>query len=271
MEFNVLLLFDNNGREYVARISSAARQHGARHKLRISHENVYETNRTVLDAIAQPGIDGLILTPPVSDDRDVLFEIGKRNIPAVRIAPLLDLSRNDIVTMDEFDAARSIVEHLIENGHKRIGFIRGPRTHLVSIRRYNGYAAAVGKISARTDPALLTEGDFSRQSGRDLAPKLFAAGATAIFASNDEMAAGVIDAAGVAGLTVPRDLSVVGFDDNAIAKTTRPGLTTVRQPLEEMTEQACRLMGERLRNPGRQNDQVDVPFEIMKRGSVQAI
>ena len=271
MNHKVLLLFDNNGREYVARITAAARQYAAAHRLQLVHENVFETRRGVLDALMAHQFDGLMLTPPVSDDRDVLFEVSKRNTPTVRIAPLLDLSRNDLVTMDEFDASRSIVDHLIEKGHKRIGFIRGPRTHLVSIRRYNGYAAAVGKISSRIDPSLVTEGDFSRQSGRDVAPKLFAAKPTAIFASNDEMAAGVIDAAGEAGLSVPRDLSVVGFDDNAVAKSVRPGLTTVRQPLEEMTEQACRLLAERLRNPARQNDQVDVPFEIMERGSVQAI
>src|SRR5690606_7030481 len=130
---------------------------------------------------------GIVLTPPLSDDRHVLSLIEARRLPYVRIAPLLDPDRGCTVIMDEYDAARAITAHLLDKGHRRIGFIRGPRIHLVSMRRFNGYANALGGRGLRIDQQLIVQGDFSRQSGRDLADKLFAAKPTAIFASNDEM------------------------------------------------------------------------------------
>ena len=140
--------------------------------------------------------------------------------------------------MDEYDAARAITDLLLRKGHRRIGFVRGPKVHLVSMRRYNGYANALGGKGLRIDPTLVVQGDFSRQSGREQAATLFAARPTAIFASNDEMAVGIIDAAQAAGIAIPGDISLAGFDDNAIARTVRPRLTSVRQPLEEMGEAA---------------------------------
>jgi LacI family transcriptional regulator len=170
--------------------------------------------------------------------------------------------------MDEYDAARAITDLLLQKGHRRIGFVRGPNVHLVSMRRYNGYANALGGKGLRIDPALIVQGDFSRQSGREQAAKLFAAKPTAIFASNDEMAVGVIEAANSAGINIPGDISLAGFDDNAIARTVRPRLSSVRQPLEEMGEVACQILVDRLRNPARANQHKQVPFEIIARESV---
>ena len=112
------------------------------------------------------------------------------------------------------------------------------------------------------------QGDFSRQSGRDHAAALFAAKPTAIFASNDEMAAGIIDAAKAVGVDIPGQISLAGFDDNTIARTVRPRLTSVRQPLEEMGEAACRLLVDRIRRPSPTNEHKQVPFEIVERESV---
>lgn len=102
--------------------------------------------------------------------------------------------------MDEFDAARAITDHMLEKGHRRIGFLRGPREHLVSIRRYNGYAAALGGKGLRIDPGLIVQGDFSRESGRAQAAGLFAAKPTAIFAS-DGAGVGAADRAAARRLT----------------------------------------------------------------------
>ena len=136
------------------------------------------------------------------------------------------------------------------------------------MRRFNGYANALGGKGLRNDPALVVEGDFSRQSGREQAAALFAAKPTAIFASNDEMAAGIIDAANAAGIAIPGDISLAGFDDNAVARTVRPSLTSLRQPLEEMGEVACQMLADRLRNPARANQHKQVPFQIVERDSV---
>lgn len=264
----ILLLFDNNGREYVSRIQSGASRFGQAAGFRVDTENGFDSGRRIAEILVEELPRGLILTPPYSDDRHALSLIEERRLPYVRIAPMLDPDRGGTVIMDEYEAARAITDHLLEKGHRRIGFVRGPRTHLVSMRRYNGYASALGGKRLIPDPALIVQGDFSRQSGREHARTLFAAKPTAIFASNDEMAVGVIEAADRAGIAIPGDISLVGFDDNAIAKTCRPRLTTVRQPLEEMGESACQLLIERLRNPARPNAHAQVPFEIVERDSV---
>ena len=265
----ILLLFDNNGTEYVSRIQDAVARSARSLGFPVQAENLFTDRKPVTEFLDAVSPAGVILTPPLSDDRHVLSLIEQRGLPYVRIAPMLDPDRGSTVLMDEYDAARAITDHLLRKGHRRIGFVRGPSVHLVSMRRYNGYANALGGKGLRIDPALIVQGDFSRQSGREQAATLFAAKPTAIFASNDEMAAGVIDAANAAGIAIPRDISLAGFDDNAIARTVRPRLTSVRQPLEEMGEAACKLLIERIRQPlSAANQHKQVPFQIMERESV---
>ena len=264
----ILLLFDNNGTEYVSRIQDAVARSARSLGFPVQAENLFTDRKPVTEFLDAVSPAGVILTPPLSDDRHVLSLIEQRGLPYVRIAPMLDPDRGSTVLMDEYDAARAITDHLLRKGHRRIGFVRGPSVHLVSMRRYNGYANALGGKGLRIDPALIVQGDFSRQSGREQAATLFAAKPTAIFASNDEMAVGVIEAANAAGIEIPGDISLAGFDDNAIARTVRPRLTSVRQPLEEMGEVACQILIERLRNPTRTHQHKQVPFEIMARESV---
>lgn len=264
----ILLLFDNNGTEYVSRIQEAVTRAGRSSGFLVQAENLFTKRRPIAECLEAGTAAGVILTPPLSDDRHVLGQIEQCELPYVRIAPLLDTDRGCTVVMDEYDAARAITDHLLRKGHRRIGFVRGPSSHLVSMRRYNGYANALGGKGLRIDPSLIVQGDFSRQSGREQAAALFAAKPTAIFASNDEMAAGIIDAANAAGIAIPRDISLAGFDDNAIARTIRPRLTSVRQPLEEMGEAACKLLVESIRFSSRANRHEQVPFQIMERESV---
>lgn len=263
-----LLVFDNNGNEYVSRIKDGASRFSQSSGFPLQAENLFGTGKTMSDFLESDPPAGVILTPPLSDDRHVLNLLEERGLPYVRIAPLLDTDRGNTVVMDEYDAARAITDLLLQKGHRRIGFVRGPNVHLVSMRRYNGYANALGGKGLRIDPALIVQGDFSRQSGREQAAKLFAAKPTAIFASNDEMAVGVIEAANAAGISIPGDISLAGFDDNAIARTVRPRLSSVRQPLEEMGEAACQILVDRLRHAARGFQHKQVPFEIMARESV---
>jgi LacI family transcriptional regulator len=264
----ILLLFDNNGQEYVSRIQDGVARAGRSSGFPVQAENLFTNRKPIGEFLESDTLAGIILTPPLSDDRHVLSMIEERGLPCVRIAPMLEPDRGSTVVMDEYDAARAITDLLLRKGHRRIGFVRGPSIHLVSMRRYNGYANALGGKGLRIDPGLIVQGDFSRQSGRDKAATLFAAKPTAIFASNDEMAAGIIDAAHAAGIAIPGDISLAGFDDNAVARTVRPRLTSVRQPLEEMGEVACQLLVERIRNPSRANQHKEVPFQIVERDSV---
>jgi LacI family transcriptional regulator len=213
-------------------------------------------------------VAGIILSAPLCDDRHLLSAIESRPIPFVRIAPLLDSERGNIVIMDELQAASAITSLLTARGHRRIGIIRGPRTHLVSMRRFNGYAHALGAKGLRVDQSLVAQGDFTRESGREQAGRLFAANPTAIFASNDEMAAGIVDAAKKAGIAIPEQISLVGYDDNAVAASLRPRLTTVRQPLEAMGEEAGRQLVDAIRFRRTTNQLSVIPFEIIERDSV---
>jgi LacI family transcriptional regulator len=264
----ILLLFDNNGNEYVSRIQEGASRFGRSSGFPVQAENLHTSRRTAAQVLEADAVAGVVLTPPLSDDRQVLSLLEERGLPFVRIAPLLDRDRGCTVVMDEYDAARAITDLLLQKGHRRIGFVRGPDYHLVSMRRYNGYANALGGKGLRIDPTLIVKGDFSRQSGREVAATLFAAKPTAIFASNDEMAVGIIETANAVGVSIPGAISLAGFDDNAIARTVRPRLTSVRQPLEEMGEAACQLLVERIRQSSRGNVHKQVPFEIVERESV---
>jgi LacI family transcriptional regulator, galactose operon repressor len=264
----ILLLFNNSGREYVARIESAARRMCNSAGFNAAMDNAFESGASTADLLEDDTLAGVVLTPPYSDNRHALSLIEERNLPYVRIAPLLDMDRGCTVIMDEYDAARAITEHLLDKGHRRIAIMRGPDFQLVSMRRYNGYANALGARRLRVEQALVAQGDFSRESGREQAAKLFAARPTAIFASNDEMAAGIIDAANAARIAIPQQISLVGYDDNAVAKTTRPRLTTVRQPLELMGERAAKLLADRIRHPGGSLAHEIVPYEIVERESV---
>ena len=262
----ILLLFDNNGNEYVSRIQEGANRFGRSSGFPVQAENLFHSHKPITGLLESDNLAGVVLTPPLSDDRHVLALIEERGLACVRIAPMLDTDRGCTVVMDEYDAARAITELLLRKGHRRIGFVRGPRQHLVSMRRFNGYA--MGGKGQRIDPTLIVQGDFSRQSGREQAAALFAVKPTAIFASNDEMAVGIIDAANAAGIAIPGDISLVGFDDNAIARTVRPRLTSVRQPLEEMGEAACQLLIDSSRQFSRAGQHRQVPFQIMERDSV---
>jgi LacI family transcriptional regulator len=264
----IVLLFDNNVAEYQTRIHDAAARAARSLGFPLESENLHASRRPIAEVLKTETAAGFILTAPLSDDRHVLGLIDARGLPCVRIAPMLDPERGCTVVMDEYDAARAITDLLLRKGHRRIGFVRGPRVHLVSLRRYNGYAAAMGGKGLRLDPSLIAQGDFSRQSGREVAAALFAMRPTAIFASNDEMAVGVLDAALAGGIDVPRDVSLVGFDDNVIARTVRPRLTSVRQPLEEMGEAACKLLVDRIRRPSTAGRHEQVPFQIVERESV---
>ena len=266
----ILVLSDNVGGDYVSRIEAGASRHGRVASYRVTGTNLYGTSGGAANLLQDEGLAGVILTAPLCDDRRTLGEVEARKLPYARISPLLDAGRGDTVAMDEYAAARAITEHLLAKGHRRIAFLRGPKEHLVSIRRFNGYSSALGSKGVALDQSLVVEGDFSRDSGKAAASRLFAMRPDAIFASNDDMAAGIIDAAGGAGVSIPGDISLVGFDDNAVAQSVRPALTTVRQPLGEMGEAACKLLIDRIRNPAKAVEHVEVPYSIVERASVQA-
>jgi LacI family transcriptional regulator len=150
------------------------------------------------------------------------------------------------IGVDNLAGAYMAVRHLIKLGHQRIAHIAGPPAYLASHERYEGYRKALLEAGIAPDPELSLAGDFMPPSGRACASTLFALPPekrpTAIFAATDQMAYGVISAAEECGLSIPRDVALVGFDDDAPSMHVHPPLTTVRQPYYEMGEQGLKLL-----------------------------
>jgi LacI family transcriptional regulator len=200
--------------------------------------------------------DGVIfvtsdLTPPLH------AEFRRRNIPMVLVDPA-GVPAIDVPTIGATNWAGglSATEHLVSLGHRRIGFIAGPKRLLCSRARLDGYRAGLEASGIEVDDALIWQGDFYHESGFAGGTALLSMDAppTAIFAASDQMAFGVYEAVRQRGLRVPNDVSVVGFDDLAESRWTSPPLTTVRQPLSEMGLVAARTVlrlaqGEEIETP----------------------
>lgn len=192
--------------------------------------------------------EGVILPPPLSESVPILTELALAHTPVVTVA-MGKLYPNALnVRIDDFAAAKEMTEYLIGLGHRRLALITGHPGHMASEERERGFLSAVAGLSS-VDIAL-EKGELTFRSG------LFAAEAlldrpnppTAIFASNDDMAAAVISVAHRRGLQVPRDVSVVGFDDTAPATTVWPELTTIRQPVAAMAAAALELLLDDIRS-----------------------
>lgn len=220
------------------------------------------------------GLDGFIVAPPLSEHRVVIDALREIGSPFVRVSHG-DLSCDDLsVVINDTQAASDITEHLIAYGHKQIAFVMGASNQSSTALRLAGFKSAMSRHRLSTGGIYLKKGDFTLQSGFAAGERLFslASPPTAIFASNDEMAAGVISAAHKYGVKIPADVSIVGFDDTAIAESTWPPLTTVRQPIGDMARKAVIILADSLSSP--QLEPMDrlqiLDHEIVERGSVAA-
>jgi LacI family transcriptional regulator len=269
------LLYANPSANYVVDV-----QHGAMTRCREERFQLFvhqcggqgaELAREVLGIVDQTNVDGLVITPPLSESEHLTRALDRRTLPFVRIAPNAARHTSPYVDMDDESAAREMTEYLIGLGHRRIAFIVGHPAHCASRRRLQGYRLGLRahRIPFRAD--YVRQGYFEFESGLEGARELLALHEppTAIFASNDDMAAGALVAAHEKGLTVPDRLSVAGFDDTYIARTVWPPLTTVHQPSYDLAYAATDLLlqqlkceGARLPRPAR------LPYALVHRDSV---
>ncbi|MBE5314801.1 MAG: LacI family DNA-binding transcriptional regulator [Xanthomonadales bacterium] len=222
--------------------------------------------REVDSLIAQSRPGGLVLTPPLTDNDELLAHLHAQGVPFACISP--KRAEGCGVTFDEQQAARDITAHLIALGHRRIAHVRGHAAHGASIWRIDGYREALLEAGLEFDPALLVQGEFSFDSGMQAARILLDLedAPTAIFAANDDMAAGVVRVALERGLSVPGELSVCGFDDIPIARQIFPALTTVHQPAREMGATAAAELLKCMRDPA-QATMRRVPYSLCLRAS----
>ncbi len=184
---------------------------------------------------------GVILMPPVSENDAIAALCRELGCNYVRMgsADLDDAAH--LVQSNDRQAVSEAVEHLAAMGHRRIGFIAGPDGFRSALEREIGFNEAIARLGLESDPALRTGGAYTFETGHAAGALLLDASPrpTAIFSSNDEMAAGALHAARERGIAVPEDLSIVGFDDSPIAAHVWPPLSTVRWPIADMARSAA--------------------------------
>ncbi|WP_070158238.1 LacI family DNA-binding transcriptional regulator [Sphingobium phenoxybenzoativorans] len=237
--------------------------------------------KQVADSIAALRLDGAIVTPPICDEPELLDLFDAAGLPMVRIAPRMDFARSGIVQMDDHAAAKEMTGHLIGLGHRSIGFVKGDPTHSASAKRFDGFREAMAEAGLAVAERHVLEGDFSFRSGLELGEAMLREEAgshgggrpTAIFASNDDMALGVLITAMKLGISVPDGLSVCGFDDAPTSRAAWPQLTTIRQPKAEMAAAAVDILAD----PRYRTDvtdaryQVSLDYVLVKRGSTGVV
>jgi LacI family transcriptional regulator len=208
------------------------------------HDDAPDLRQQVDRMVSALRPDGMILTPPLCDNAQVLKALRESRTPCVLISPARDTRDMATVRMDDAGAAEEITNLLISLGHTSIAFIKGATDQAASAPRYQGYLRAMKTHRLAVDPDLVHQGGFTFASGVDAAHHLLSRRTrpTAVFASNDDMALGVLASAQRLGLTVPGDLSIAGFDDSAASSLVWPPLTTVRQPMDGMARAAVEML-----------------------------
>jgi len=267
----VAMLFDNPSNNYLMEIEM-----GVLDACKSQHYHLmlapvdYDSRSAVAEVealVIQLQVDGLVLTPPITDDPLVIARLRELEIPYSSVSAKEE-NRGIGVMLDERGAVRAMLAHLVGQGHRRIAHITGHPAHGASEWRMAGYRDALEEAGLPYDPSLVVGGEFSYDSGYEATLRLLALPQrpTAIFAANDDMAAGAICAIGEHGLSVPADISVCGFDDTPIARQIYPTLTTIRQPMREMGRLAALELLTDIRNPGA-GATISVPHALLLRRS----
>lgn len=233
-----------------------------------------DTDAVILGMV-EDGIDGIILAPPLCDSVQAFRTLGLNSMPTVSIGSPHKSDEISSVCIDDYLAAHTITQHMISLGHSRIGFIIGSAEQAASTLRLAGFRAALAEAGIEALDELIVQGEFSYQSGFQLTDQLLSLAhpPTAIIASNDDMAAGVIAMAHRHHIDVPGDLSVCGFDDTFFATTIWPNITTIRQPIAEMSSRAIEMLEKtirgRRRHPGKvkKSKHSELDFRLMLRDS----
>lgn len=187
---------------------------------------------------------GIMLAAPLSNLPRIVQAIASSGTPLIRLSPGDDTGPHLSISTNDRELSAEITRYLASLGHRRIAFIKGHRQHKAVGNRYLGYRDGLRASGVRFSEELVGQGDNSTASGEECARRLLSLKQppTAVFAANDDMAAGVMRMASQLGLRIPADLSVAGCDDLSLARQIHPSLTTIRQPLVAMAELAARTL-----------------------------
>ena len=274
--FLIGLIYDNPNAQYIVNIQDGALDalRGSGFELVVhpcdlkSEEFVAGVRRFV----ERQKLHGVILLPPVSEHAPLMKALTEINCEYVAIAAVRTDNSANMVLANDRDATAEAANYLESLGHRRIGFIAGPSGYRSAHERQSGFINALKKRGVKVPAELIVEGAYSFESGVVCAEMLLARKPrpTAIFASNDEMAAGVYKAAYRSGLRIPEDLSVVGFDDSPLASRLWPSLTTIRLPIRDMGRlAAAKLLPHSARPEGEGAKVAPVTPHLVVRDSAQ--
>ncbi|MDC0147603.1 LacI family transcriptional regulator [Alphaproteobacteria bacterium] len=271
--FVLIHFYDNPNMDYLSGIYDGMRQacadygyYAVAERLTLKNNSYKES---LLDYLSRTPVDGVILSPPISDDKTILREIEKRDLPCSLISPGVK-KRNCInVFIDEKAAGQKMTEFLIDRGHTQLAFISGLDSHTASSQREAGFWSAVDAHGLNRKNMLRIGGDFSMQSGFKAFETLAKTKnkVTGVFAANDEMAIGTIIGALRDGKKVPEDMSVVGFDDSAFARAMWPPITSLAQPIEEMAKLSAQKLIDWIMSKQREQTHYEFATEIRVRDS----
>jgi LacI family transcriptional regulator len=245
-ELRIGLLYSNPSAAYLSEFLVGGLAQASRSNIQLIVEQCEpgEQEARAAEHLVRIGIDGVILPPPLCDSEAVINVLQKAGVPMVVVASGRPHSNVAAVSIDDEQAAFDMTRHLLQLGHRRIGFISGNPNQTASGLRLEGYRRAIASVGIAGDTALIADGFFTYRSGLDAAEQLLSLvePPTAIFAANDDMAAAAVAVAHRHGLDVPSDVTVCGFDDTALATTIWPELTTIHQPIRDMSQKALELL-----------------------------
>ncbi|MDA0758946.1 MAG: LacI family DNA-binding transcriptional regulator [Proteobacteria bacterium] len=270
----IALLYNNPNKHYLADIQGGI--------LRLCKETGYNlvlqecdyTNVNlgleITEFIDDFSIDGLIVTPPLSDMNEFLEHLNQTQTEYSIIAPSNTRKVKSYVSSNDYEASYAMTNKIINKGHLNIGFIKGHHKHSASHLRFNGFTEALKDRGMSLNSEWVKEGNFSFDSGFSAGLELLKSHnkPSVIFASNDYMAAGVMKAAQMNGINIPLDLSLVGFDDSPLAAQLWPSLTTIRQPVEDMAYHAARLLLGNIDGLSEEMDSKEFISELILRESL---
>jgi LacI family transcriptional regulator len=243
-----LLYHDDDVNHYIPDIQHGAldvcRERGYNLLLHPCVGSVADAGAEVHDLARHALIDGFIVTPPLADSRELTAEMVAIGEPFVRVSQLHRGELSPSISVGDRPGAYAMTQYLQSLGHEKIGFIVGPKDQGASIDRLQGFQDAVRDFRLTTLDAWIGHGDFTFESGMRCATAILSSKTrpTAIFASNDDMAAGALLVAHRHGYEVPADLSIVGFDDIPMSQRLWPPLTTMRQPTKRAARAATELL-----------------------------
>ncbi|HEX8229690.1 MAG TPA: LacI family DNA-binding transcriptional regulator [Chloroflexia bacterium] len=226
-----------------------------------------EYERRTIRQVLQGGlIDGVILASALMDD-PMLEALQRRGLPFIMVGRLPSDNQISYVDVDNVNSAREMVSYLLRLGHRRVATIAGPTNMIAGSDRLEGYRLALRNRGLTPDPALIVEADFTEEGGYVAMQRLLPQAPNAVFVASDAMAIGAMRALREAGLRVPDDIAIAGFDDIPMAARTEPTLTTVRQPIQRMGSLAAETLIDMISHPHPQPRRIILPTELVIRES----